>query len=45
MQYNIDENKRNMMTTGKKVQNNQPQSYQPPTPMSRKNIDFFKVIE
>lgn len=40
MQYNLDENRRNMMTTGRKVQNNQPS-----TPMSRKNIDFLKVIE
>ena len=41
----MDENRKNMMTTGKKVQYHQPHSNQPSTPMSRKNIDFLKIIE
>ena len=38
----MSENKRELMTTGKKIQYNQPQSNQPSTPL--KNKELLKII-
>lgn len=45
IQSHYNENKRDLMTTGKKMQYTQSRSHQNSTPKSQKNYDFMKVIQ